>query len=95
MIVESKNAQVKWLVDFILLPIFCYVLSLKAWLWLFEPTSANEPILSIIFIVVLLAISYDVGFKHYYRKSRRVYFLSIFVVPLLISIIGMVGSYSA
>jgi hypothetical protein len=53
--------------------------------WLDDPSD----LLSIGSLFMLFIVTYEIGAKHYYARGRRLYFYSVFVIPLILSSISL------
>lgn len=46
--------------------------------------------LAIVFLMIFLNLTFSTGYKGYFLRDRRVYYYSVFILPLVFSIFGFI-----
>lgn len=89
---EIKSRKV-FILTFWAFPLISYVVALMQWLWFVEPESYEGVLFHWILFIMLFVFSYDIGFKKYYKKGARLYFYMSYLIPMIISSLGLIFLY--
>lgn len=80
----------KYILDYFFIPIILIPIYILLFINYFENDADLDTIITIVLLFfALLAYSYEVGYKKYYLRGKKKYFLIVFISPIILSVFGL------
>jgi hypothetical protein len=90
MLIREPNQGWRLLEWFI--PPATFAVALLNWLWWLD-NEPYRPLLALIMVFGLTALTFEIGFKFFLQQKRSVYFVLVFIVPLVVAVLGAFGGF--